>query len=267
MSEKPQEARGEPEDLLEQIITQGLEKIPAPAQTAARPAAPPDSASPAPRQEHGEGDAPPAGSRNRRSAVYLYLLILFGAAFLMLLLAYFVQRRSSENTISDLRDFMNLSRAELLEQIEELEDQNAALAGEVDRLSGELGQWQQRYEEKAQEAGDLSYYYYSAQSDLYSLSSFLQLERYYQAGEYESCAAILLLQRQGQYAYHTPDGAEQRYEEIVKAVINAGILDEHYLLHPENYEDLLIAYFERLGVSVEAAQWPDTVQWSATAAG
>ena len=61
-----------------------------------------------------EESTPPA-KKNERSSVYVYLAILFGAAFLMLLLAYFVQQRNNETTISGLQSSWNLSREELMQ--------------------------------------------------------------------------------------------------------------------------------------------------------
>ena len=239
MSEKPQAARADgQEDLLEQIFTQGLKKIPAPPQTNDGQDASADGTTPLSSDREDSKRA--ANRRNRRSAVYLYLLVLFGAAFLMLLLAYFIQRRSSEDTISDLRDSMNLSRAELLVQIKDLEAENEELSGEVDRLNGDLLQWQQRYEEKSQEAVDFFDSYSSAQEELYAWASFWMLENYYQLGNLDACAAVLLMQEQGQYTYRTPDRARQA--EIIQAVVDAGILDEQYAQHPEDYRDLLTAY-------------------------
>ena len=128
MSDKPQE------DILDQIITQGLNQMDAPQK-------PPQEEAPQqapPQEEAATGEAPaapardgktasPARKQDKRSAVYIYLLILFGAAFMMLLLAYFVQQRSNASTIDELRSSMNLSREELLEQIETLERQNEIL--------------------------------------------------------------------------------------------------------------------------------------------
>ena len=53
--------------------------------------------------------------------------MLFGAAFLMLLLAYFIQQRNNESTISDLQSSMNLSREELMEEIETLKEEREQL--------------------------------------------------------------------------------------------------------------------------------------------
>ena len=229
MNEKPQGTRTDGQnDLLEQIITQGLEKMSAPAQAAAAGEAAAKETGPIPEKDSGQA-VPPADKKNKRSSVYLYLLIMFGAAFMMLLLAYFVQRRSNESTISDLKDSMNLSRGELLDEIKALEEEKAALNEEIGLLNGELIQWRERYEEKEQEVTDLRNQYYDMQNQRnYSWTSFWELEQFYQAGDYESCAAVLILQRQSQIPYYTPEVALERYEEIVQAVIDAGILDEDY---------------------------------------
>ena len=41
---------------------------------------------------------------------------------MMLQLAYFVQQRNNESTISDLQDTMNLSRGELMAEIDQIKD-------------------------------------------------------------------------------------------------------------------------------------------------
>ena len=263
MSEKPQKDRGdEQEDLLEQIITQGLEKISAPAAEEA----PPEIVLSAPKQADSGGTAPPADRKNRGTAVCLSLLTLSGAAFLMLLLAYFALRRGSEATINELQDSMDsmdsmdLSRKELLEQLSALEEQNAALAEQVseldgqnatlireaDRQHGELARLQERYDEQIQDANFRQHQFEIAQAQLYSWTIFWELERYYQAGDYESCAALLVLEPMRQsYSLPSSEGVSERHEEIVRAVVDRGILDEDYLAHIPDYKDLLDAYFDR----------------------
>lgn len=244
MSEKPQTARGD-EDLLEQIITQGLEKISASAQTAAAEKTPPEAASSPSDQKAEPGDTPPANRKARQSAVYLYLLVLFGAAFLMLLLAYFVQQRSSEDAMSVLRDSMNLSRQELLDEIRDLKEENEALNEKIGLLNDDISQWQERYEEKEQQAADLLEQNIAAQDELSAWTSFWKLEKYYQAEDYESCAALFLLQLQNQYDHTAPWGTGARQLEILEAVIDAGILDVDYASHASDYNDLLQAYLDQ----------------------
>lgn len=128
MSDTPRET---PEEVLDRVMSQGLApegegpepKAPAPEVPA--PETPPTEEPAAPPEAEAK---PPAPSKPaKRSSVYLYLLVLFGAAFMMLLLAYFVQQRSSENAMSDLRASMNLSRTELMEEIDGLKKEKEEL--------------------------------------------------------------------------------------------------------------------------------------------
>lgn len=242
MSEKTPSAReDEQEDLLEQIIAQGLAKMNTPAREEAQEASAPNETPSAQERKAVEEAAPPAGRKNKPSAV-LYLLILSGAACSMLL-ACFIQLRGSESTISDLRE----SQAELLDQIRELEDQNAALDEGLEFWEANYSELQGRYRETVQEANNLWDQNDNAQKELYAWRSFWTLEKFYQAGDYQSCAALLiLLEQESQYTYRTPDGAQLWYEEIVRAVIDAGILDEKYYMHPNDYNDLLDAYFSNI---------------------
>ena len=250
MSDKTELSQNDANDPLEQVFQRGLETADAPPQTPDPPE--PNRAS----EGTDEAKAGPAGEKkNNRSSVYLYLLILFGAAFLMLLLAYFVQQRNSETTISDLKYSMNLSRDGLLAQIEDMEKQNTALDEKITQLQNDLAQWQERYEAKDQELTESRDLLNAIQEEVFCYRSFLQLDRYYQEGDLESCAAILLSQMQGQTTYRTPYGAEERQEEIVNAVIEAGILDEDYVLHPDDYKDLLDAYYDKISETLDAAQW------------
>ena len=246
MSEKPQTAREDRQDLLEQIITRGLDKMNAPAQAAATEEAPPEAAPTAPGPENAGETVSPSAGRNRRSAVYLYLLVLFGAAFLMLLLAYFVQQRSSEDALSDLRNSMNLSRDGLLAEIKDLEEQNNALSEGLERWKDgwkdDFAQWQKLYEEKVQEVNDLWDQNNAAQEELSSWQSFWALEQCYQAGDYDSCAALLLLEG---FSYQIPESAHTRHDEIAQAIISQGLLDEGYETHVSDYQDLIDRYLAR----------------------
>ena len=243
MSEKPQTVReDESEDLLEQIITQGLEKMNAPAQVAAAEEASKDEsphhAKPA---DSGESGTPP-DRKNKRSAVYLYLLILFGAAFLMLLLAYFIQQRSSKSTISDLKDSMNLSREQLLEQIRELEDQLAESSSQYDKLER---QYDQLTEENKRLSASLDEAVDSHQDALHSLylwEVFWDLDQYYQAKDYESCIAPIFILQTAQTDWPPNVGVAVRELEILDYLILNGYLDSDYQSHLKDYADLMNAY-------------------------
>lgn len=240
MSEKPQAAReDEQEDLIGQIINQGLKKINTPAQTSIEEEAS-DLESPAASEPEDAGEAAsPSDRKKKSSTVYLYLLILFGAALLMLMLAYFVQRRNSENAYSDLQNSTNSSREELLAQIRELEEKN-------EELNVNLSILQQRYDAKERSANDIvNQLTHNSQEALYSWESFWQLESYYQSGNYLICGVILIRQTQvfNNFTYSTPRVVQKRYDEIVRAVVDEGILDEDYQQHLDDYRWMLEVMF------------------------
>ena len=254
MSEKTQKTQTDgPEDLLEQIITHELEKINAPARTTDAREAFPNEAPLAPEQEDGEETPLPADRKNRRSSVYLYLLILFGAAFLMLLLAYFVQRRSSEDTISDLRDSMNLSRQELLDEIQELKDKNAELEWQnlwledgYNRMIGELSHWRDQYAEQTYNFGVISEAYANVCTKLVGWENSWLLEQSYQAGDYEDCIALILLENMNEYGSTTPNKEiADRREEITQTLIDRGLFPEDRVIRISDYRDIIDAYLAK----------------------
>lgn len=94
-------------------------------------------------------DLPP---KNKPSSFYIYLAILFGAAFLMLLLAYFIQQRNNAAVLDDLR-LASASREELMTSIKDLEEANHDLAKDNGLLKYERGHYQELYE-KARDTRD-----------------------------------------------------------------------------------------------------------------
>ena len=75
----------------------------------------------------------------KKSNVVSYLAILFAAAFLLLLLSYFMQHRSNEETISDLTNSMNnlQSLGNLVDQNKALLEKNQQLQEQLDKLTEE----------------------------------------------------------------------------------------------------------------------------------
>lgn len=188
----------------------------------------------------------PEKKAKRTTPVYIYLLILFAAAFAMLLLAYLVQLRDSKDSaLASSLSIGNLTQENqtLRDEITALEAENAELQDAVDNweriyhtLEGEHSQLSESNEQLTQK-------YAEAQAELSSWSQFWTLEQSYQAEDYESCAALFLLQTQSEYGYVTPKGAEERQLEILETVIDQGLLDEDYYLHPEDYNELIVSYF------------------------
>lgn len=72
---------------------------------------------------------------HKKVSVMGYLAILFAAAFLLLLLSYFMQQRNSEQTISGLKDSVSA-----MESVQNLIADNDALRKKVDELEADYEQ-------------------------------------------------------------------------------------------------------------------------------
>lgn len=239
MSDKPQSTEPRPDvsretpeaDLLESIIDKSLAEQedarnkPAGEEPKDTPETPPeDEVLPAASEPEGKKTPPPA---NKRTSVYRYLLVLFGAAFVLLLLAYFIQQRSSETAISDLRDTMNLSRAELMEEIDALKEEKAALEEQTgqlqeerDRLDAQLAELQEQYTQEALSSA-------AQEKELQSWLRFWGLEADYLAKDYEACAQFYqtIPADNNPYPLGVP-GVEERVDEILETLLKRGYLTE-----------------------------------------
>lgn len=198
-------------------------------------ASPPDSgnekhAGQAPGEPAEKASSPKNGSkRGKGVSVFSYLTILFAAAFFMLLMAYFMQQRNNEVTMSGLRDsitqFQSLDELrnenELLlqEQLQALEEENAVLKEENEALNQQyiiVSNWCNR----AQTESDLRGTLYTA-------------EYLYEAGDCQTAAKCLANVSGDELLIisTTPfhDGIpsdSQRYETLKEALLEAGYLTE-----------------------------------------
>lgn len=160
--------------------------------------------------------------KNKRSSFYVYLAILFGAAFLMLLLAYFVQQRNNDDAMNNLRSTTTASRQELLEEIERLEGKNETLQQDKESLETQLSELQQQKDEAEI---DSFWREKDLQGKLLSWQDFWDLEQSFRAQDYEACAQFFRNVSTSNY-YATPPEAADRVEEIYRALVEQDILSE-----------------------------------------
>lgn len=101
--------------------------------------------------EKGKSD-PPIKPKSGKS-VAIYLVILFAAAFALLLMAYFMQQRSSNEVIGNLQNSVNQFQTvdelrqetqRLQQEIQRLQEENKALA---DQQKDELAEYEALMEE------------------------------------------------------------------------------------------------------------------------
>ena len=74
---------------------------------------------------------------HKKPSVLLYLAILFAAAFLLMALSYFMQRRASDETIQGLKESVSA-----MQSVETLQRDNAALEEEVATLTAQVSDLQ-----------------------------------------------------------------------------------------------------------------------------
>lgn len=128
---------------------------------------------------------------HKKVSVMGYLTILFAAAFLLLLLSYFMQQRANEQAISGLKatssnaiDSIN----NLIEEKDELSQQVEDLKGQVENLQEELEDTQDQLT-NAQSSADMAQ---TAQADaqkaLEAMDWFWRIQRQFSRGYYTDAA-------------------------------------------------------------------------------
>ncbi|WP_294521496.1 hypothetical protein [uncultured Pseudoflavonifractor sp.] len=131
---------------------------------------------------------------HKKVSVMGYLTILFAAAFLLLLLSYFMQQRANEQAISGLQatssnafDSINnliAEKDELAQQVEDLEGQVAGLQEELDTAQSQLSDAQADAETAQTAQAD-------AQKALEAMDWFWRIQRQFSRGYYTDAANIM----------------------------------------------------------------------------
>lgn len=172
-----------------------------------------------PSPSHSPSSSPAA--KNKRSSVYVYLVVLFGAAFLMLLLAYFIQQRNNATVLNDLRA-TTASRQELLENIEALEAEKEGLGAEKESLQAQVDQLQQQIEE---EETRNFFRERALEDEVTSWQAIHSLEKDFLTESYDGCVVFFENALTATH-YFTPPEAAARVEEIYHELVKKGILNE-----------------------------------------
>lgn len=116
--------------MADQIKGQGP-KDPKPETTSPLLSSPPETPPPdAPKK--GDGDDNKEKRGGRRTSVFIYLVVLFAAAFTMLFMAYLMQQRANDSAINSLQDSLDQFRT-----LDELRNENQQLQEEISRLQEE----------------------------------------------------------------------------------------------------------------------------------
>lgn len=152
------------------------------------------------------------GKRPRKplktSSVILYLAILFSAAFALLLLAYFMQQRSAEETIGNLTQSITSMESldKLIEENRALREEMKAMDDAQDALQDAYDQLQEDYEQVLEQVTTTT-----AENDFWTL--LWQVETLYLDKQYEECAECMM-QMQTESSLTVPEEVFQRLDSI-----------------------------------------------------
>ena len=147
---------------------------------------------PAPEPEASAEKAPI--SAKKRTALLRYMAVLFGVAFLLVLLSFLIQIRDSRETISDL----NQSNASALQNALQLQEENQALTAANDDLEAQLAEEKEAAEDleaqltDAEDAAKRSSEAAQEEQTLRQNYEFLfAASQCYNEGDYQSCYGLL----------------------------------------------------------------------------
>jgi septal ring factor EnvC (AmiA/AmiB activator) len=147
-----------------------------------------------------------------------YITILFGAAFLLLLMAYFMQQRSNERVISGLKESVSA-----MQSIDNLQEQNDSLSAQVDQL-------QQNLQQKSAELADAHRSQAEQEKQLSALDWLREIQalynkKYYRAAremiaEFEATGLAASLPNESLHVYDESDVLSplEQYNQIVDAL-------------------------------------------------
>ena len=173
-----------------------------------------------PEKETKPAYTPPQSEKERAKRVYFYSIVLFSAAFLLILWSFFANNRSNELLRDELRNNTNVLQGSLKE--------NAAQEKQIDALEAHIAELEERLEESQGKQLD-------ALAALTALDWLREIERAAAAGETESAKEMIrefeendLRESLWAQALHTFDGSDapsplESYEALVSELFPNGI--------------------------------------------
>ncbi len=184
-----------PEDDLKRILQARPPEPSPPPETPASETPPPKP----PRTEpEPPSDRPPG--KPRKQSVVLYLTVMFAAAFLMLLLAYFIQQRNNAAIIGNLQ-----TSVDAFATLDELREENEALrerADRADELEQELAELQAEHQQLSRTVEQNEQDMQTLEQDLEMFRNYCQLENQLRKGYYEAAADRLTFLYENRLSYN-----------------------------------------------------------------
>lgn len=157
---------------------------------------PQETPSPGPEQTPAAGekkaDKPltPGQQRRRQKSVFQYIAILFGAAFVLLLFTFLMERRQyqllQEQNAAQIDDLQQSVNA--VQSLNSLYEENAALKEKTQDLEEQTQALQEQVDQLQQQAADLSE---QAEKTSQAMDWFWQINEAYVRGRYTLCRQLM----------------------------------------------------------------------------
>lgn len=125
-----------------------------------------------------------------KGTVMIYLVVLFAAAFLLMLMSYFMQQRQSDAAIDSLKEAMTSMNADM-RSIEELREENGALLLQIEEMNAKQTQLETEAARLQTEQALSTTEESRMQKELDALNTLNQLRSLYNKGKYAAGRDLL----------------------------------------------------------------------------
>ena len=124
---------------------------------------------------------------NKRNPVLFYLMILFAAAFLLLLMSFLMQRRANQEAIDNLQETSNSATQSLQNTIQ----QNEELTKQVEDLEEAFSENQQTIRDQENQLEDLEQQVEDLTKGSQAMDWFWQINEAYASGRYSQARSLI----------------------------------------------------------------------------
>lgn len=165
---------------------------------------------------------PPATKEKRQKSVFKYITILFAAAFVLMLLAFMMERRQNEQVVDSLNQSVSGLRESLsnMQSAQDIYDENMELIEQINELQSEN-------DRLTSENRDLSNSQKSSEQSVEAMGWFWQIDEAYVLGKYSLCRSLI----------------DQMGEELVSALPTEAVTDNGRFSPADRYQEIYDAVY------------------------
>ena len=165
---------------------------------------------------------PPDTKDKRQRSVFKYITILFAAAFVLMLLAFMMERRQNEQVVDSLNESVSGLRESLssMQSAQDIYDENMELIEQINELQSEN-------DRLTNENRDLSNSQKSSEQAVEAMGWFWQIDEAYVLGKYSLCRSLI----------------EEMGEELAAALPTEAVTDNGRFSPADRYQEIYDAVY------------------------